>query len=317
MSFSRKPVLLAVMALLSGILIGSCQTVGMAIDLATYERVYDAYSQDDTTVTELTNTRHADGRDAALISAFFGLDNALPDGPSDRAVCTGANGADGMPVIFSHEVDHTTLEPGDFKVTTASGATGEVDCLTLDPANDPGELRTVLFAGDYGSLDDQPVTVEVVGNVLSLDGTVNFKGSSIGVTPLEVGPTMGWAEIVPETRWDLGAKGTSFVWGGGSRCPIGTKQVVLVAWNGGITKPGGEPADEAEGQLYEVTVLGGDGTETKIAPASLADLKDGDNNHLLCLNTTDTVTSVFFPAGHVTDPREDLNPHTTITLSQN
>ena len=70
-----------------------------------------------------------------LLSAFFGLDNALP-APANFRLCLGAAGRDGMPVVFSHEVDVQTLEPGDFRVTTASGAIGEVTCLTLAPADD-------------------------------------------------------------------------------------------------------------------------------------------------------------------------------------
>ena len=158
--------------------------------------------------------------------------------------------------------------------------------------------------------------MEIVGNVLSLDGTVNFGGASVAVTPLEAGPTMVFAEIVPETQWELGGEATSFPWGGGSRCRVGTAHIVGVTWGGGITKPGGDSADDAERQLYRLTTIKVGGTIAEVTPFALADLGDGDNNHLLCLDTADTVSSVFFPAGHVTDPREDLNPDTTITLSQ-
>jgi hypothetical protein len=52
---------------------------------------------------------------AELLSAFFGLDNGLP--PQAEGVCRGAGGADGLPVIFSHELNVDTLQPGDFRVT--------------------------------------------------------------------------------------------------------------------------------------------------------------------------------------------------------
>ncbi len=288
--------------------------MSLATQIANYERTLDSYAQTDTTVTAVTSNTDADGRQAELISAFFGLDNALPKGRTDRVACEGAGGADGMPVIFSHEVDIATLEPGDFKITRESGAIGEVVCLTLAPADDPGELRTALLAGDYGSVGDQPVTVEIVGNVVSLDNTVNFKGATVAVTPLEVGPTIVWAEIVPQSAWDLGAPATGLPWGGGSRCPVGSKQVVRVTWAGGVTKPGAEPANEIERALYRVTTVNADGSVVEVTPFALADLNDGDNNHLLCLDTLDTPTRVFFPAGHLTDPREDLNPATSISL---
>ena len=42
-----------------------------------------------------------------------------------------------------------------------------------------------------------------------------------------------------------------------------------------------------------------------IVPFAPANLGDGDNNHLLCLNV---------PAGHLVTPNQDLNPHTSIAL---
>ena len=221
-----------------------------------------------------------------------------------------------MPIIFSHEVDITTLEPGDLKITQASGATGKLTCLTLAPADDEGELRTALLVGEYGSAEDQPVSVEIVGNVLTLDGSANFKGTSISVTPLEKGPTIVWAEIVPEDRWRLGTQATAFPFGGGSGCPVGTKQVVLATWGGGITKPGGAPADDNERDLYEVSVVDQGKGVRVVTPIALADLGDGDNNHRLCLDTKDRAVSVSFPAGYLTDPREDLNPATSMAIRQ-
>lgn len=292
-----------------------CQSLDFARQVAHYERTLDRYSQSDATQTEVAARRHADGRDAALISAFFGLDDALPDRVTDRVACDGAGGADGMPIIFSHEVDITTLEPGDIRITRASGAIGEIRCLTLAPADDPGELRTALLAGDYGSPEDPPVTVEIIGNVLSLDNTVNFIGARLPVTPLEDGPTLVWAEIVPDTQWSLGRKATSLAWGGGSGCPQGSRQIVRATWNGGVTKPGGEPADGAEGALYQVEVMHEDEQRSTITPFALADIGDGDNNHLLCLDETAPALSVSFPAGHLTDPREDLNPVTSVSIT--
>ncbi|TWI80845.1 hypothetical protein JM93_04060 [Roseibium hamelinense] len=69
-----------------------------------------------------------------------------------------------MPVIFSTEIDHATMQAGDFRVTTASGKTGEIQCVTLLPATDGSELRTVLLVGEFGDADtDPPVKVEIAG----------------------------------------------------------------------------------------------------------------------------------------------------------
>lgn len=47
---------------------------------------------------------------------------------------------------------------------------------------------------------------------------------------------------------------------------------------------------------------------------ALADLCDGDNTHLLCLDSMDRLVSVSFKAGPLTDPWDDLNPATRLTV---
>lgn len=292
-----------------------CSKMEQYIAIRSYEATLADSSPVDTTVTNITANRDSQGRQAILLSAFYGLDDDLPK-VADRGVCEGAGGSDGMPVIFSHEIDVNTMQAGDFRVTTASGGIGEITCVTLAPADDKGEFRTALFAGHYGSIDDQPVKVEVIGNLLSIGKSLNYKGASVDVIPLEDGPTMIWAEVVPEDEWELGKAATPLPWGGGSRCPVGTKQVVRVTWVGGVTKPGGDEADDVERVQYKVTALLEDGNKTEATPFALADLGDGDNNHELCLDVAGTPQSVFFPAGFLTDPREDLNPETTIAISE-
>lgn len=292
----------------------SCKPAQDLQAVARYDRKLTRTSAVDTTETKVTGAVDAQGRKAHLISAFFGLDNKLPR-PANFAICPGAYGADGMPVIFSHEVDVDTVDPGDFKVARASGELGKILCVTLAPADDEGELRTVLLAGEYGSVDDPPVKVEIVGNLLAIDGSVNFQGASAPVTRLEDGPTIVLAEVVPPDRFGLGKQATDLVWGGGTGCPRGTKQIVNVVWNGGVTKPGGDEVDDVERILYRVTVVGDDGDETSVTPFALGDIKDGDNNHRLCLDVEGTPKSVFFPAGHLTDPNEDLNPETRLAVT--
>ena len=73
-----------------------------------YERSLDRYAQSDQTVSELTNSIHPDGRDAALLSAFFGLDDGLPM-LANLVICDGAGGQDGMPIIFNSEIDTCLL----------------------------------------------------------------------------------------------------------------------------------------------------------------------------------------------------------------
>lgn len=286
------------------------RNLGLLMD---YERTLDTYSQTDTTVTTVDAVSDLDSQVVGLVSAFFGLDNDLPYLFS-LASCVGAGGMDGMPIMFTHEVDITTLEPRDLRITTSSDKPGTITCLTMAPADDPGERRTALLIGEFGSIEDQPVRVEVVGNVLSIDGTRNFRGASVPVTPLESGPSLVFGEIVPEVDWALGRLATRLPWGGGSGCPIGTTQVVRVAWDGGIRKTIGGDADQALGALYEVTVQGQRGERRVVRPVALADLGDGDNNHSICLDVRDPAVSVFLPAGKVIDPRGDVNADTTINI---
>ncbi len=263
------------------------------------------------TTADANLPRESGGQSAELLSAFFGLDNALPR--TARLICRGAPGKDGMPVIFSTEIDHTTLQAGDFRVTTASGATGKMHCVTLLPATDAGELRTVLLVGEFGDAGtDPPVSVEIVGHIHSIDGIMDFRGARIDVTPLASGPSLVMAEIVDPAARDLGLgqRRTD-----GSDCPSeGIEQAVRVVWAGGVTLENGDEPGDAERDLYRVTVRAADGTEREITPAALADLGDGDNNHLLCLDTADTAVSVSFPEGILTDPNDDLNPATSVAV---
>lgn len=222
-----------------------------------------------------------------------------------------------MPVIFSHELDVDTLQPGDFRVTTASGNVGQLTCVTLLPAIDPGELRTVLLVGKYGSAQsDPPVTVEIVGNLHSIDNTVNFKGALTEVTPLEPGPTLILAETLPKMTWRLGRESDGGA-GSSTGCPTeGVQQIVRVVWAGGVTTVNNEELGEFERNAYSVTVQSADGTTTDVTPFALGDLGDNDNNHELCLDTADVPISVSFPAGYLTDPNNDLNPATNVEVIQ-
>lgn len=212
-----------------------------------------------------------------------------------------------MPVIFSEEIDDRTLDAEDFKIVTATGELGRVECVTLRPADEQGEKRTVLVVGEYGSADDQPVAVEIVGDLMSLDGDVNFRGAQSDVIPLEAGPTMILAETAPQESWSFGGR---------DNCPrTGVKSIVRATWVGGVTKPGGAEIDEQEMQLYRVTVRLPDGSVETASPLAVGDLNDNDNNHELCLGVDGEPLSVMFPAGALTDPNEDLNPDTEVAVS--
>ena len=251
----------------------------------------------------------ANGQPARLLSAFYGLDNGL--GIGVNRICPGASGQDGMPIVLSHTIDPNTLQPEDFRVFTRSGAERTPFCVTLGPARDAGELRTVLLIGEFGdAANDPPVKVLVVGDLLSdgmTGGPVNFRTTETHVTPLDAGPTLVLAEVVPKDEWSMPGRG--------SACPAGTQQVIRATWAGGVRLPNGDEAGDAERALYLVTVERPDGSPDEVAPAALADLGDRDNNHLLCLSTADQSVSVAFPAGHLVDPNQDRNPDTRVAVT--
>ena len=131
-------------------------------------------------------------RKAKILTAFFGLDNGLTS--QTRVIYRKAPGKDGMPLVFSHELDPKTIQGSDFQVTTAKGDVIQVEAASLQPANEEFELRTVLLIGQYGSYpDNQPISVKVIDDLMSRTGH-NYKGESIEVIPLEEGPILSYAE---------------------------------------------------------------------------------------------------------------------------
>ena len=244
----------------------------------------------------------------SLLSAFFGLDNALPF--RANRVCLGAWRKDGMPVIMSHTLNTETLQKEDFKVIRESGVSTYPNCVTLRPAQDDGENRTVLLIGDFGDADeDPPVKVEVVGDLMSdilTDKPLNFRGTDVKVIPLSAGPTLIFAEIISSEVWlQPQLKST---------CPNHSKQVLRVTWTGGIRLRNGQEISDNDKDLYRITVKTTNGVIKVITPSSIADLNDGDNNHFLCLDTDMKLLNISFPEGYLVDPNQDPNPATQIDI---
>lgn len=262
----------------------------------------------DTTVAPL----RADGPPPPLLSAFHGLEDGIPTG-AGLLLWSGAGGGDGMPVIFSTEIDPATLQAGDLRVISRSGQARPIPALTMSPAIDAGELRTALCLGQFSTTEDPPARVEVVGHVLALDGR-SYEGAAIDVTPLADGPSMVLAEVVTDREaWSIGR--TEGSGGVGSGCPEATRTVVRVTWNGGIRTAGGVELEKADWKKYRIFVESPDGSPVEIAPDAVADLGDNDNNHLLCFFEAVTPLSVHFPAHGVMDPNDDLNPETQVTVT--
>jgi hypothetical protein len=240
-----------------------------------------------------------------LLSANFGLDN-VPTAMGFNVLCgdqlAGTAVTDGMPVVTSVLVDPASLDVTDFEVVTASGAVLVPECVTLNPANDDCEGRTILLAGQLGDDEtDPPVFVRIVGELLTLDGR-DFRHTAepVAVTPLDGRPSLVMVERVNPD--DVQA-------------PAGTAIALRAVWGGGVTAIDGNEVTAAEWGAYRLTYIDEDGNERIAAPIDIGDLNDFDNNHLLFFADRGQPLSLFLPSGLVTDPNDDVNDDTSSSIT--
>ncbi|MEL6918103.1 MAG: hypothetical protein AAFO99_10290 [Bacteroidota bacterium] len=246
-------------------------------------------------------------REAKILTAFFGLDNGLNQ--RSRLLYANAPGKDGMPMVFSHEIDPITLEGSDFEVTTRNGSIYQVEAATLLPANEEFELRTVLLIGEYGNYpDNPPISIKIVGDLLSRIGP-SSNGITFLLSPLKLCPILSYAEYFSFTEeYPYVEKGR------GCDCPrASTKMVVRTVWAGGVRAVNGDELGDNELNDFEVTMV--KGTDTLLLkPYQLADLDDNDNNIDLCLRESGIPIQVRVNKNIAIDPRGDKNPETRVEI---
>ncbi len=189
---------------------------------------------------------------------------------------------DGLPVVFSLPLSAATVSPADFRVMRGNTTLATPLCATFAPAVNADELRTILLQGDFGdSSGDDPLSVQVVGNILSQDGTANFAGLQTSVVPYAVGQYIVYAR-----RQDL----TGNV-GGNDQCPgigaggVSTRQIVQVAF--GSNAGNNFPATQSYRSRFHVMLQ--DGTE--VSPTAFGDTTV-DNYLELCVGATSPAVSV-------------------------
>jgi hypothetical protein len=221
-----------------------------------------------------------------MVSAFFGLDDALP---------LRATFQDGMPVTFSRRVNEP-IEPAAFTITTRSGKRLQPSFATTRPANDAAKRHTVLLIGELGDEpDDPPVKVTVTGH-LSLAGGDDARGLSVEVTPLADGPSLVLAYAVHPGKVE-------------GDYPPETRQVIVVVWAGGV-RPMSGVTHENHRLGYSVATADGE-----VVPIAVGDLGDRDNYEHLYLDTEASVLRVSMKSGLLMDPRGDSNPDTTVEVA--
>ena len=241
-----------------------------------------------------------------LVSAFFGLDNALPS----LLLCNQQAGLiDGMPVNFKFPLDASSLSETDFEVLDSLGNIHTPICVSLAPANENAENRTVLLLGEFGTaVTNPPVEVRVVGDLFTID---TFSGESVcseiinlnGITttnviPLADGPILFFAQRIN---------------GNLNECNSGI-QTIQVAWNGGIT-PYNSGDTESDLFQYYVGYSYCSGVLIQHEPISIADIYDNDNFHQLCFSTSDEIVKISMMSNAVEDPNHDPNLYSEIDVS--
>ena len=240
-----------------------------------------------------------------LVSAFFGLDNALPS-----LLCIQPGSLlDGMPVNFKFPLDASSLSETDFEVLDSLGNIHTPICVSLAPANENGENRTVLLFGEFGSaVTNPPVEVRVVGDLFTTDTLsgesacseiINLNGiTTTNVIPLDDGPSLFFAQRID---------------GNLNECNSGT-QTIQVAWNGGVTP---HISGDTESDLFQYYIGYSESSGVLIphTPISIADINDNDNFHQLCFSTSDEIIKISMTGNTVEDPNQDPNLYSEIDVS--
>ena len=239
-----------------------------------------------------------------IVSAFFGLDNVLPG-----LLCNQPGSQlDGMPVNFKFPLDVSSLSETDFEVVDRLGNVHTPNCVSLAPANENGENRSVLLLGEFGTaVTNPPVEVRVIGDLFTTDTIsgesacseiINLNGiTTTNVISLDDGPSLFFAQKID---------------GNLNECNSGT-QTIQVAWNGGITP---YISGDAESDLSQYYIGFSDSSGVLIphVPISIADINDNDNFHQLCFSTSDEIVKVSMMANTVEDPNHDPNLYSEIDV---
>lgn len=232
-----------------------------------------------------------------ILSAYHGL---APLPPRATRLCgrPPAANQDGMPVVFSVQINSDSVSASAFAVETSTGELVTPLCATLRPALESLEQRTVLLIGSFSADDSLPTGVEIVEQLTDVDGNSLVGLRTDKVTALESGPSLVFAERFAPNNPGLEGE-----------CSERTTQAILLTWEGGVTGPGG--ADLADAQRTAVSVLLDSGAS--VHPLTLAD-DDPDNHVIACIAETSPAISVSVEAGFFHDPGDDANPETSIRV---
>lgn len=212
-----------------------------------------------------------------MLSAYAGIENSIQ--VYRVAGCQRAlwQRGTGMPVVFNVEINPNTLDALDFLVSFQTSNQTEIsihpDCVSLAPADEDYENRTVLLVGQFDGRSLTKVEVSPSARLTDEDGYSLAGLSAQSISRLGRAEQLVYAEDLAETEWQP------------DECPQSTVQQIQVTWNGGITGPQASARnDDIQATDYLISYTNENAEQIFHSPDALGDLNDGDNNHILCLN---------------------------------
>ena len=227
-----------------------------------------------------------------------------------RLLCAKAGRMDRIALVFTHEIEESSLDPEDFAITTRSGVKKTPFCLTTSPSDEENEDRTIFLLGDFGSaVFDPPLKARVVGSLTTepnLDNVIyDMRGLSYdGVALLDEAPSLVYAELIAPAERESG----------GSDCPSAAKAALRLTWSRAVSDPQdwsatfvnmrGDSAAAAEaGAAAAGAAAGSSDGPFDAAPSAIGDRLDEDNNTNLCLSVAGSPLTVRVPKGFVKSAR--------------
>ena len=227
----------------------------------------------------------------SLLSATFGIADFGGVGP-----CASSAPVDGLPVVFSTTIAANSVSPSDFEVVRRDGSVATPQCASFFPSVNADEARTILLQGQFGRAGgDDPLSVRIVGDILTSDRTANFRGLTRSVVPYSVGQHLVYAR----------RQSVSSNVGGTDQCPPSASgktvnQIVQLAFgsNAGTSFP------NTTQYFSRFSVKLADGSIA--TPIAFGDVTV-DNYLELCLSAPSPAASVSVATGTVTDASGQLN----------
>ena len=214
---------------------------------------------------------------ASILSAHFAQDNV----PS-------LEGADVLSVVFSVELDASTVVAEHFVIAREDGTRARPKLALLSPANESDENRTVLLLGDFGGPDDRPATNIAVSGAVYSEAGESLRGLAAAVLAFETPPTVVFAEQLPPRQ---------------GRC-AGAASMIRTYWTEGL-----RDLDPKALARLEISTEAGVNAHPSAVDDQASPGQDGaDDNVLdLCLKAAVRPVRLRLPAGVLKDAAGHAN----------